>query len=233
MWRLSVFDNEQIEMLAAALPGFLVKQRQSFSYIEGHEAMRACNRIFGFGNWQRNEPSYQRVMDDVYGTEAKPMYRVGYTCKLSVTIWNRARSEAITTWGTGYGEQSTGENAGKAHEGAIKEAETDAMKRALIALGDQFGLALYDKEQKHVDRGQQPQRAAQPAPRGDSAPQATNGKPSDKQRNYIKSLQDEIGWNNDRLIEEAHAQGINTAQMTAHDASKLIKHLQGVAGGVR
>ena len=150
-----MFDPEQIAQLAAALPRELVKDRQGFSYIEGHEAIRACNRIFGFGNWQRNEPAYQRVMDETYPDKhsGKEMYRVGYTCKLSLTIFSADRQNAITTWGTGYGEQVTGENAGKAHEGAIKEAETDAMKRALIALGDQFGLALYDKQQRHVENG--------------------------------------------------------------------------------
>ena len=37
-----------------------------------------------------------------------------------------------------------------AHEGAIKEAETDAMKRALMTFGNPFGLALYDKAQVNV-----------------------------------------------------------------------------------
>jgi hypothetical protein len=117
----------------------------------------------------------------------------------------------------------------------IEDCETSAIGRALgiLGYGSKDGIASQEEVDEARRRAAQPpQRAAQTAPRGDSAPQ-TNGRPSDKQRNYIKSLQDEIGWNNDRLIEEAHAQGINTAQMTAHDASKLIKHLQGVAGGVR
>ena len=39
---------------------------------------------------------------------------------------------------------------GQAHESAIKEAETDAMKRALMTFGNPFGLALYDKQQRDV-----------------------------------------------------------------------------------
>jgi len=39
---------------------------------------------------------------------------------------------------------------GRAHEPAIKEAETDAMKRALMTFGNPFGLALYDKQQRQV-----------------------------------------------------------------------------------
>jgi len=35
-------------------------------------------------------------------------------------------------------------------ESAVKEAETDALKRALRSYGNTFGLALYDKSQSNV-----------------------------------------------------------------------------------
>ncbi len=49
--------------------------------------------------------------------------------------------------GSGHGRANT---PGEAHESALKEAETDAMKRALTTFGNAFGLALYDKEQREV-----------------------------------------------------------------------------------
>ena len=49
--------------------------------------------------------------------------------------------------GSGHGIDA---DCGLAHESAIKEAETDAMKRALMTFGNPFGLALYDKEQRQV-----------------------------------------------------------------------------------
>jgi DNA repair and recombination protein RAD52 len=52
-----------------------------------------------------------------------------------------------------------------AHESAGKEAVTDAMKRAFRTFGNQFGNALYDKSQKHVDHaqpGNTPQALPQP-----------------------------------------------------------------------
>ncbi len=57
---------------------------------------------------------------------------------------------------------------GEAHESAIKEAETDAMKRALSTFGNPFGLALYDKEQQNV-RGRR-KRQPQSAPNGRDKP---------------------------------------------------------------
>jgi hypothetical protein len=41
---------------------------------------------------------------------------------------------------------------GEAHESALKEAETDATKRALTTFGNLFGLALYDKKQAGMRR---------------------------------------------------------------------------------
>jgi hypothetical protein len=49
--------------------------------------------------------------------------------------------------GTGIGA-----TPGEAHETAVKEAETDATKRALVTFGNAFGLCLYDREQKQVRR---------------------------------------------------------------------------------
>jgi len=38
-------------------------------------------------------------------------------------------------------------------DAALKEAETDATKRALMSFGNAFGLALYDKQQRQVSSG--------------------------------------------------------------------------------
>ena len=55
--------------------------------------------------------------------------------------------------GAGHGIDT---DLGLAHESAIKEAETDAMKRALMTFGNPFGLALYDKSQRQVSGNGQP-----------------------------------------------------------------------------
>jgi len=67
--------------------------------------------------------------------------------KVRVTVGTTVRE------GTGYGSgMGKPEAIGDAVEGAIKEAETDAMKRALMTFGNPFGLALYDKTQEHVEK---------------------------------------------------------------------------------
>jgi hypothetical protein len=68
-----------------------------------------------------------------------------------VRIRVRAGETIICREGSGVGHGS-GATLGEAHESALKEAETDAMKRALATFGNLFGLALYDKKQKGVRR---------------------------------------------------------------------------------
>jgi recombination DNA repair RAD52 pathway protein len=50
--------------------------------------------------------------------------------------------------------------AGEAMENAIKAAETDALKRALVTFGNAFGLALHDREQRNVAALAAPARGA-------------------------------------------------------------------------
>lgn len=151
-----------------------IAQRQAFgnngpklSYIESHHAIREANRIFGFDGWTRETRDIQLVQ-----SEQKPrqnggdLWWIGYVAKSVITA--RIDGMAVTREGTGFG-QGQDADLGKAHESAIKEAESDAMKRALMTFGDPFGLALYDKKQEHVETPPQAARSARPEPQATPA----------------------------------------------------------------
>jgi recombination DNA repair RAD52 pathway protein len=89
------------------------------------------NRIFGFDGW-----SCETIETTCVNSEPDA---VTYTAKVRITIGNIIRE------GTGAGHGNTKQGIGINHESAIKEAETDAKKRALMSFGNQFGLSLYDK----------------------------------------------------------------------------------------
>jgi DNA repair and recombination protein RAD52 len=112
----------------------------TLSYIESHHAIREMNAIFGYGEW-----SYQVDRLDMVSQEKniKGNHIITYLCVVTVTVNGTTRQDT----GAGSG---IGKDIGKAHEGASKEAVSDALKRCLRTFGDRFGLALYDKEQKHV-----------------------------------------------------------------------------------
>jgi len=66
-----------------------------------------------------------------------------------VRIQVRAGDHLVVREGTGAGHCEANDIS-QAHENALKEAETDATKRALSTFGNSFGLALYDKEKRYV-----------------------------------------------------------------------------------
>lgn len=147
------FSPETKAALGAKLPATAVKARQqggrSVSYIEGWHAIAEANRIFGFDGWTRETVDIKCVneREREIGTNKKPGWGVSYIAKVRVIAF--AGDSLVTREGVGAGH-GIDVDLGQAHESAIKEAETDAMKRALMTFGNPFGLALYDKEQAGV-----------------------------------------------------------------------------------
>ena len=143
------FTDDQKRQLGAKLDAANVKTRQGsngkpLSYVEGWHAIAEANRIFGFDGWNRGTVEMRMVSE----REVEGKWRIAYVCKVRVTVW--AGEREIVRDGTGYGS-GIDRDAGTAHEKAVKEAETDAMKRALMTFGNPFGLALYDKELTNVE----------------------------------------------------------------------------------
>ena len=144
-----MFSDETKAALGAKLSPANVKSRQQggskVSYIEGWHVIAEANRIFGFDNWTRETIDIKCVSEKEreIGTARNPGWGVTYLCKARVIVDGVAREGC----GAGHGIDR---DLGQAHESAIKEAETDAMKRAFMTFGNPFGLALYDKTQSNV-----------------------------------------------------------------------------------
>lgn len=138
------FSKETTDALSKPLdPKHVTKPTGKFGpkgdYLEGWYVINEANRIFGFDGW-----SYTHSLQKVHeGKNEKGNIEIGYICKCTVTIGDITREDI--GYGSGYAKI-----AGDAHEGAVKEAVTDALKRALRTFGNQFGLALYDKTQANV-----------------------------------------------------------------------------------
>jgi DNA recombination protein Rad52 len=187
----SGFSPEQLAALAAPLDRANVRQREQgrgkVAYLEGWQVIAEANRIFGFDGWQRQTIAVRCVAqaERPIGRDQKPGWGVTYTARVRVTVTAGGRPPLIREGsGAGHGIDV---DLGQAHESAIKEAETDAMKRALMTFGNPFGLALYDKQQRQVStaggQGEGAQRpavqrppASRPAP-GCPAPMTTASTP--------------------------------------------------------
>lgn len=143
------FDAPQIAALSANLSRDHVKTRaqsgRNLSYIEGWVAIKEANRIFGFDGWTRETVEIRLVSERErkIGQAGADGWGVTYVTRVRIMVGEIIREGC----GSGHGIDR---DLGQAHESAIKESETDAMKRALMTFGNPFGLALYDKEQTEV-----------------------------------------------------------------------------------
>lgn len=125
-------------------------------YLEGWHCIAEANRIFGFGGWSYTLLDCRCVSerDRPIGREAKPGFGVTYTATVRVAVDGVTRDDV----GAGHGYDV---DCGLAHESAIKEAVTDALKRSLRTFGNPFGLALYDKTRAEVGVDASPDELAE------------------------------------------------------------------------
>ena len=128
------------QLLKGVNPNRIAKRQggggKSLSYLEAWEVKAHLIRIFGFGGW-----SWTVIKADLAFEEQneKGNWNVGYKVigRLYVCDLDCDYTEAAV------GSASLSQR-GEAHDMAIKTGESDALKRAAINLGDQFGLSLYN-----------------------------------------------------------------------------------------
>jgi DNA recombination protein Rad52 len=150
------FSERQVAALSAPLDRANVRQREQgrsrVSYLEGWQVIAEANRIFGFDGWERSTLISRCVAEHQrpIGRDRKNGWGVTYIARVRITI--TAGNRALIREGSGAGH-GIDADLGLAHESALKEAETDATKRALMTFGNPFGLALYDKQQRQVSSG--------------------------------------------------------------------------------
>ena len=130
------FTKEQTEQLNQPIDPKVVAFRQQGSmqlaYLESWYVINEANRIFGFDGWSSETIQLDCVQSDEFC--------VTYIAKVRVTVGDVIR-EGVGA-GHGKGERV---NLGDKHESAVKEAESDARKRAFMQFGSQLGLSLYDR----------------------------------------------------------------------------------------
>ena len=107
-------------------------------YVEAWHVINEANRIFGFDGWSYDLKTLVKTNQNEDGK-----HHVGYAATVMLTVGDVQRTDV------GHGQGHHG-SEGEAHDSAIKEAVTDALKRALRTFGNQFGLALYDKSKANV-----------------------------------------------------------------------------------
>ena len=133
-------NEKQYEQLLKPLNETRVATRgqagRQLAYLEAWDVTAHLIRIFGFGQWSADVLESTLAFEDKNETG---QWNVGYkvTLRLSIPALECTYTEAAV------GSANLPQR-GEAHDMAIKTAESDALKRAAINLGTQFGLSLYN-----------------------------------------------------------------------------------------
>lgn len=135
------FNHAQYEQLLKPLNPSRVAKRSGgggmqLSYLEAWDVKAHLIRVFGFDGWSWDVLTADLVFED---KTDKGNWNVGYKVigRLIVHDGPVSFTEAAV------GSATLGQR-GEAHDMAVKTAESDALKRAAINLGTQFGLSLYN-----------------------------------------------------------------------------------------
>ena len=135
-------DNQYQQLLKPLNPARIAKRSgggRQLSYLEAWDVKAHLNRIFGFLNWSSDVIESSLAFEE---KNEKGQWHVAYKVTLRLRIHtNYIPATTYTESAVGF---STLPSRGEAHDMAIKTAESDALKRAAINLGTQFGLSLYN-----------------------------------------------------------------------------------------
>ncbi|KXH63923.1 hypothetical protein CNYM01_12963 [Colletotrichum nymphaeae SA-01] len=112
---------------------------KELSYPDGHDSIYLANRLLGNDAW-----SSELTINSVNTVQCKDKWVVDATATVKVTVkWPSGESTSHSD--VGYGGGKPRQTQGEALEGAIKEAVTDARKRALKNFGESLGNCVYSK----------------------------------------------------------------------------------------
>lgn len=138
-----MLNQQQYEQLLKPLNESRVAKRgqagRQLSYLEAWDVKAHLIRIFGFLNWSADVIESSLAFEE---KNEKGQWNVGYKVVLRLRIHGKDMFEDTTYTEAAVGS-ATLPQRGEAHDMAIKTAESDALKRAAINLGTQFGLSLY------------------------------------------------------------------------------------------
>lgn len=157
---------EQLAKLNGKLDPKYVKSRDqggaTLDYVDGHYVTTMLNAVFGNCGWSLDIKDLRCVSDRQEDRTSRDgskytAQNTAYLCQATLHVYRDDGDDGyyFATEDVGAGTQ-VDKDPGKAHEGAAKEAVTDAMKRCAKQLGNAMGLALYDKEQAGVGTDNEP-----------------------------------------------------------------------------
>lgn len=214
---------EQWRCLLAPISPDRVNKRDGNDYLEQWDVRRWLTRVFGPGGWDLESRELTCIREHGVQTAAQanqtPKWRWWVSYRAQVRLYVRDQwGQPLGYWdGSAADEKANQPGHGDAHHGAMTSAESTALKRAAINLGDAFGLSLYssdafDRQAKKSlpvvgwvairPPDDTPPPTAEGVPPAQAEPTTPGGVPdraADDLRAAIKALARQRGWDLNRI----------------------------------
>ena len=208
---MTYLNTPQLNQLLQGVNPKRVHNLRGMSHMEAYDIRAHLNRVFGFARWSADvismELLYERHHPNKSGNDA---VSVGYRAGLTLTVHSPEgdRLATYTEYAAGSASSFPVAKQADAHDMAIKTAESQALKRAAINLGDQFGLSLYnngsprpivldtlviEREEKPVDEG-----APEVVPGADAMPDVPDGEEWQPSRDWVAEMREAVAAGADR-----------------------------------
>jgi len=144
-----MFNEKQLQVLSYEVDSSRIKIREkgniSLSYLEAFDIIESANKIFGYGNWSYAVSSLMQVSQEQNHNQNVV---ICYKAVVRIVAKDITHTKEISREDVGFGT-GIAKTLSDAHEGAAKEAVTDALKRCFRTFGNQFGNSLYDRSKNH------------------------------------------------------------------------------------
>lgn len=138
----------QIEMLARGIADERVRLDNSGrKHVQAWDVRRWLTRIFGYAGWSTRETSLVCVAERPgQNQHGGATVTVIYRCSIVLEVRDMYGNVMGEYHGSAAGEAPNfpAHMQADAHDFALKTADSQALKRAAVNLGDQFGLSLYN-----------------------------------------------------------------------------------------
>lgn len=144
----SRLTDNQLKVLFSELHQSRVGFNQKgFAHVQQWDVRRFLIRVFGFGGYDTELVSIECVREIEHqpsNPSGKSRWTVVYRVHQRLTIKDIAGNPIASYDGVATGDAQNQPGLGDAHDGAVKEADSQSLKRAAVNLGDAFGLSLYN-----------------------------------------------------------------------------------------
>ena len=138
-------SEKQVEVLLAPIKPGRVYTSQGQSHVAAFDVAAHLTRMFGFGGWEKEILSLDLVAEREQEKGGRTGHWVTYRCVMRLRVFDPAGELVCAIDDAATGSSQNMPSAGDAHDFAVKNAVSYALKRCAKDLGDQFGLSLYNK----------------------------------------------------------------------------------------